>query len=144
MTANMVDAWKEVLAFLKNIWDNSVVTQTVPLYQPNLNTTTPPTSTAPWARVNLVFDESYQSALGDTVKRYTLPGYLSVQIFIPVGTTVVTALSIAQVVIEGLRGQRTASGVLFRDTRTEEISKSISGNWYQYNVLIFVEVDDIQ
>ena len=145
MTTGLVEAWTDVLAFVKNVWDNDSVTQDVPVAWPNLNTNTPlATGNIPWARIDVLFDENYQSGLGDSRRRYTMPGYLTVQIFTPVGQGKLLALGIAQVVIRGVRGQRTTNGVIFRDSRTTENEKSITGNWYQYNVTFNLEVDDIQ
>ena len=101
----------------------------------------PDDSAVSWARASVQTCLSRQPAFGHSTRRYENSGLLTVQIFTPVGVGLKQAKKLAEVVLAGFRGHRTTNGVVFRDMDLVDVGAD--GKWYQYNVLVGFEVDEI-
>ena len=140
MSATYDTANDEILAFFKTAWDT---TGLLALYE-NVAGTKPPTQAA-WARVTVRHGPGGQTALTGSLgtNRFDRTGLVTVQIFIPNGQGLSQGYSLGKVVTDAFEGKSTASAVWFRNvTPPNEIGAS--GEWFQLNVTIGFEYDEIK
>lgn len=139
MTATFEEAQDEVYGLFKTAWDT---TGFIALY-PNVAGSVPTTPT-PWARAKATLfnggDASLSGALG--TRRYERQGLFTAQIFVPAGEGLERAMQLAKIVVDAYDGQRTASGIWFRNARVADVGPD--GDWYQVNVLVNYEFDEIK
>jgi hypothetical protein len=123
------DAWDTT--GYKMIWDD--------------NPGTIPTTMVPWARSTLIHVTGFQATLtdGSGRKRFRRTGFLTVQIFTPTGEGLSSADILAKLISDAFEGQSSPLGVWFRDVKTNEVG-SDDGNWYQTNVVIDFEYDEVK
>lgn len=97
-----------------------------------------------WMRVAMIHTGGNQSTLANDrgTKRFTNTGNLVVQIFTPAGQGQRLSDTIASTIVNGFRGYASPGGVWFRNARPEEIGTS--GAWYQINVRVFYQYDQLQ
>lgn len=108
---------------------------------------TPPDATKYWARVSIQGVTEAQVSLADQVtgpakRRYEPKGLIFVQLFAPmVADGMDNGRKLAMIARDAFRGQQTASGVVFRNVRINELSND--GKSYRFNVVAEYEYDDI-
>lgn len=116
---------------------------TAPIVQWPDDEENPPPADQAFARIRLIHGQSVQSTFGTAgQRRFTRPGIVSVQIFAPItkggGSTL--AQNLATIARNAYEGVGTASGILFRRSRTKEVGGD--GTWYQINVTVEFEYDE--
>ncbi len=145
MTATLTTTEDDLYGRLKDVWDAPGPSAGVALVYQNVGVAdgvAPPNEgTVSWARASVQTSLSRQTAFGHSTRRYENTGVLSVQIFTPVGVGLKQAKTLAEIVLAGFRGHRTTNGVIFRDMDLVDVGSD--GKWYQLNVLVNFEVDEI-
>lgn len=138
MTATFEVAMDEILGVFKTAWDT---TGFVALYE-NIAEAIPTTQVS-WARATLRNSTGRQATLSgaNAAQRYRREGFLTVQIFIPIGEGLPQAYSLSKVVTDAFQGTTTASEVWFRNIRVNEIGPD--GEWFQTNVIIDFTYDEV-
>jgi hypothetical protein len=100
----------------------------------------PPGADTPWARITMNHNTGQQTTLGGVgSRRFTHQGIIVVQVFSPVGGFSIGE-NLAIIGKTAFQGQRTTSGVWFRNVRVQEIG--FDGTWNQTNVVAEFEYDD--
>lgn len=106
-----------------------------------------PDATKYWARVSIQGVSEAQVSLADEVtgpakRRYEPKGLIFVQVFAPmVADGMDKGRKLAMIARDAFRGQQTASGVVFRNVRINELPND--GKSYRFNVVAEYEYDDI-
>ncbi len=139
MAATQEVASDEMLAFFKTAWDT---TGNLAVYE-NVKGAVP-TAQAAWARPIIRHDPSgIQSLMGLLNKvKYVRTGRMVVSIFIPNGNGLSLGRSLGKTVADAFEGKTTASAVWFRNVRIIEVGPD--GEWYQFNVGIDFQYDEIK
>lgn len=103
-----------------------------------------PTTEAPWARFLVRHAAGAQGSLaGDNGRRrWTRTGFVTVQIFTPIGEGLSRSDVLAKIVLDAYEGQTTSGGAWFRNARANEIGPD--GDWFQVNVLVDFEYDEVK
>ncbi len=145
MTATLTQTEDDIYDRLKTVWDASGDSAGVALVYQNVGladgVAPPDKGTVAWARASVQTGLSRQTAFGHGTRRYENSGLLSVQIFTPVGVGLTQAKKLSEVVLAAFRGHRTPNGVIFRDMDLVDVGAD--GRWYQLNVLVAFEVDEV-
>jgi hypothetical protein len=104
----------------------------------------PPANVSPWARFTIKHSEGVQSTLPDHLgqKRWTRIGTIHVQLFANRGAGLKVLDPLCKIVGDAYEGQTTPGGAWFRNCRINEIGGS--GEWFQVNVLIDFEYDEVK
>lgn len=139
MTATYAQAVDDILGVFKTAWDT---TGWIALYT-NVKGDTP-SGEDPWARVNLQHTGGGQASLtgGLGTTRWGREGFLTVQVFAPAGEGLSGAHTLAKIISDAFEGTSTVNGVWFRNVRVNEVGED--GDWYQVNVVIDFEYDEIK
>lgn len=103
----------------------------------------PPATQIPWARVMFLPTAGNQVTLSgiDGQRRFRHVGVVTAQVFTPLGDGGRSTYALAQTIMDGFQGFSTANGVEFRNVRANTIGPS--RDWFQVNVLIDYEYDEI-
>ena len=136
-------ARSEILALFKAAWDGDPTSASLPVLWDGVAADIP--TSGAWARAMVRQTTGTQVALsGDEigVARHTHTGFLMVQIFTPLGEGLVLSDQLADIVKNGVRGKRTASGVVFRDVRTPDIGPD--GQFFHKQVVADFEYDEVK
>lgn len=147
MSATYSEAVDAILEVFKTAWDANAPNPTLVDYQ-NVsvanNVKLPPDAELSWARVTLEHLDGGQGSLsgGLGTQRYDRDGNLTIQIFTPAGTGLSEGHSLAKIVTDAYDGIATSNGVWFRNARVNEIGPD--GDWYQINVIIDFNYDEIK
>ena len=137
MTATFQQARDQICAVFKAAWDpRPVVWDDVPSEKP--------TGVPVWARFTIKHALGQQASLANAsgVSRYRRQGLIIAQIFTPCGEGLSQAYTSAKVVTDAFEGTTTAGGVWFRNVGPREVGPD--GDWYQTNVLIEFEYDEVK
>lgn len=105
----------------------------------------PPAANEPFARVTLRHGRSRQATFGPKGgRRFTRIGLVTVQVFSPLsgGGGLSFAEDLAIIARDAFEGEGTDSGIWFRNARTQEVG--LSGSWYQMNMVIEFEYDELR
>lgn len=98
-----------------------------------------------WVRVLLRHGPSSQVTLtGDTGgRRFRRLGLITIQVFAPVGEGMTDSDRFVKIILDAFEGGNTgADKILFRNVRANEIGRD--GPWFQTNVLIEFEYDEVK
>jgi hypothetical protein len=93
----------------------------------------------PWARVTIRHGEAPTRAFGQGSALYANTGFVTVQVFTPLGNANVSAYNIAFALVKAYRTAKN-EGVSFRNARLKEVGSS--GAFEQTNVLTDFSYDD--
>lgn len=139
LSLTYTQARDEILTLLKAAWDPT----TYPMIYDDLKGSVPTTST-PWARATLKHFTGNQSTLANDVgnRRFSRSGNLTVQIFTESGKGLSLSDTLAKIVTDAFEGQTSPSGIWFRNVRYNEAVAD--GNWYQVNVIVDFEYDELK
>lgn len=142
MTATAAEARVEIQTTVNVAWLADASSQNLPLLWED-KPEAPPDSGA-WARVTLRHATGRQATLRGATgeRRFRRTGTLTVQIFTPHGEGLTLNDTLSKIITDALEGVTTASGVIFRDVRPNEIGPD--GKWYQTNVLAGFEYDEVR
>lgn len=137
MTLTLAQARDAVIGVVETAWTAiGSPSEDVPLHYDGTKQDRPTdgaaaTKASSWARVTVRTIASPQAAQGR--RRYQTTSSLTVQIFTPIGDGWTLADTLAQVVLDALRGHAgSADGLWFFDITPNEIG--VDGPWLQMNV----------
>lgn len=139
MTATYAQARDDILTMVKTVWDTTGLTM---VYDDVAGE--PPAGATSWARSTIRHNEGRQTTLADAEgkKRFERTGLLIVQIFTPSGEGLSSADDLAKVISDAFEGQTSPRGVWFKNVRVNEVGPS--GNWYQVNVVVEFQYDEVK
>lgn len=136
MIASPTEARDQIFGVFKGAWNPQypVSWRDVP--------SAPPVDEVPWARIRLEHVTGVQSSINGEVgcRRYDSTGFVSVQIFCPIGDGQVTAYGLAKQVQQAYQDARLS--VWFRNVRIREATPS--GNFEQMNVIADFEYETVR
>ena len=139
----------EILTTFKTAWDAGVESAGILVIYPDAKNQVPQGNDAnndplSWARVSVEHVAGFQSTLAgeDGNKIFTRLGLLTVQIFTPRGGGLSLGDSLYKIVVDAFEGKRTANGAWFKNVRINEIGPS--GEWWQTNVIVEFEYDELK
>lgn len=136
MSANTIsEAMDEIAELFKQFWYPYAIAY------PNQDFTVP-AHTDRWARFTILHATGGQITLAgaDGNSRFDRQGSVIIQTFTPLDAGVSGAYTAAEQAMRAFEGNRTQSGVWFRNTRMIEANDP-SGLWYQINVITDFEYD---
>ena len=144
MSLTQAEARDEILTRLKAVVDAITTGSRPELVWDDTVDTVPRDKTSKWARVSLRHLDAEQATLAnqDGVRRWRRVGVLAVQLFTPLGDGLTLADSVSSTIRGGFEGYSTAGGVWFRRPRTQEVGAD--GPWFQVNVLVDFEYDEVK
>ena len=139
MTATFAQATDDILGIFKDAWDPT----TYEAIYTNIAGEVP-TGTDPWARATLQHVGGGQASLtgGLGTTRWNRTGFLTVQVFVPIGEGLSGAHNLAKIIADAFEGASTPNGVWFRNVRVNEVGPD--GDWYQVNVVVDFEYDEVK
>lgn len=133
MSMTVEQARDEMSALFKAAWGNrAVIWDGLP--------GSPPSGRTPWARFTVRHADGGSGAIGN--HRFRRQGTIFIQLFAPVGDGLSAMDPLTKIAMDAYEGQSTAGGAWFRDVRSREIGPD--GDWYQVNVLVDFEYDEIK
>ena len=140
MTATFKEAEDLILAVIKTAWD----TTGHPMLWEGVGSDAIPTTKAPWARTTLRHATGRQATLSDesSNKRFERTGFVTIQIFTPIGKGKGTGLTLAKVLADAMEGKDASVGIWFQNVRINEIG--IDGDWFQINFISDFIYDEIK
>lgn len=96
-----------------------------------------------WARYQFRLFGGTQATLASDVgsRRFIRSGIITVQVFTPLGDGLTLGDSLARTARDAFEGEAT-TGLWFRDARIIDIGPS--GAWYQQNILVDFEYDEVK
>jgi len=147
MTATYIEALDELQAMFSTGWIAGAppIVGVVPFISwPGLERKDPPESDKYYTRFSQQTSNEEQSNLkGVGLRRYTIEGFLFIQIFAPLSDTegVDNARQLAVMVRDIYKGKQTVSSIFLRNARIQEIGSD--DKWYQINVVVDFEHDYI-
>lgn len=112
---------------------------------PGVDSGSAPPPDEAYARVRVRHTTSRQATFGAKgSRRYTRPGFVSVQVFAPIagGAGLTFAESLAIIARNAFEGEGTDSGIWFRRSVINDIGES--GTWHQMNMVIEFEYDELR
>lgn len=140
MTATPEQAVDDILDVFKAAWDTTGFTA---VYDEEGVAGKIPATQDPWSRVSVRHATGEQASLsgGTGTKRYRSTGFVMMQIFTPIGESLVQARQLAQLLKVAYQGITTPRQVWFRRARLNEVGSD--GDWYQINVIADFTYDEI-
>lgn len=142
MPMNLTTARDELLGRVKTLID-SIASQDRPvvIYDDAFKET-PRGRTDKWCRVGMIHTGGGQASLANHLgkSRYVRRGFILVEIFTVAGAGQRLSDLIGATLLGGFK-EATSGGAWFRGPRPEEIGQN--GAWYQLNVRVFFEYDEI-
>jgi hypothetical protein len=141
MIANISQARDEILATFRDAWEADETSAVVPVLYWDIAQDVP--NSGPWARVTVRHSAGNKSSLSNEVgsRRFTYVGTIFVQIFTVHEDGMVSADVLADIAMRAFEGNVTSGGVIFRQVRLNEVGQD--GQWFQTNVLVDFEYDNI-
>lgn len=99
-----------------------------------------PTTRVSWARFAIRHSDGGSASISrNHFRRY---GTIIIQLFSPVGDGLSALDPLTKIALDAYEGQSTAGGAWFRNVRSKEIGPD--GDWYQVNVLVDFEYDEVK
>ena len=144
MTATRLQAKNEMYAIFTTAWEADETSATVPVQYPDVAWPGPPKEGA-WARIAIAHEAGFPATLGGETgnRRFRKLGTVTVQIFTEFGKGEQEADELAIIAEKAFEGEVTSPGrVIFRNARTIEIGRD--GQWFQTNVLVDFEYDEVR
>jgi hypothetical protein len=133
---DITTARDEILSLFKTAWDNSPITNGLPLV---FDDSKKEIADDCFARITIQHNTGFQASFGAT--RFTRLGIVFVQIFTPLGNGLKLSDEISELVLSAFEGKSTTSGVWFRNCRLNEIGET--DKWFQTNVVCEFEYDKV-
>lgn len=149
---NTNDARNSIYQLLYTAWQASSVTQDETIVWANRTEDVPqapdnfndPSGPSVWASVAVNHSSSAIASLRGTngLTRYRRVGFVEVSVYTPAGNGLESNDAVVEVVLGGLEGKTTASGVELRSASIREVGNS--GPWYQTVVTVDFEYDEVK
>lgn len=147
MSATFSTARDEILDAFKTAWDagaGALNSGTVPtVFWDGVPEPVDKPHDAPWARIQIRHGLGGQTGIGrnSPQSRFTKTGVVTVQVFQPLAQPGLSqSEGLAEVAKSAFEGVSTASCVIFRNVRINEVGATDA--WYQMNVLAEFEYDE--
>lgn len=150
--ANQAAARNEVMALLNTAWLANGTSADVPLLWDNVSGNAPPkpdstgkAEAGSWARAQMRHNVGGQVSLADDQgrRRWRRSGIITVEVYTPLGTGFDRLHDeLVQIVKDAFEGKTTVSDIIFSDVAPREIGPD--GPWFQSNVLIAFEYDEVK
>jgi hypothetical protein len=139
MSLTYQQAKDEILAVFKTAWD----TTGYPVHYQDVRKQRD-RDEEPWAVVTLQHSAGFQSTLSGAqgARTFTRLGFLTTQVFVPVGKGLQESYELAKVVSDAFEGTATPGGVWFRNVRLNEVGRD--GEFYQLNVIVEFSYDEVK
>lgn len=105
----------------------------------------PPPVTKPYATHTIRHAKSQQITFGPPgQRRFLRPGVIAVQVFTPLANSQGLSLAekLAIIARDAYEGKATTGGIWFRNARINEVGPD--GTWYQQNMVVEFEYDEIK
>lgn len=140
MPATFDSAYDQIFGLFTAEWDAETPAVTggaaPEIFYQHLPDSGPQPSSDPWCRVSMQHATNAQSALDPDggLKRFTVTGVVTVQVFVPIGGTGPQLLrQLSRVAKEVFQGRRTSDdSIWFRNSQIIEVG--VDGPWLQNNV----------
>jgi hypothetical protein len=142
MSATPKQARDEILAKFHEAWDADTTSADVPVLYSDQPQEVP--DSGAWARITVRHLAGGQVTLSNSSgsRRFRHEGTIFVQIFTPFNDGMELGDDLAMIAQRAFEGEVTSPGrVIFRRVRINEIGQD--GQWFQTNVLVDFEYDDI-
>lgn len=138
MTATLIEARDAMYTLVKAAWPTAYQILWDDL------AALPPTTPSPWARTTITFSSGGQASLNNDqgAARYVREGFITIQIFTPVGEGLDSNIALGQLMLDAFDGKATSNGVWFRNANYSPIGNS--GDFYQANVLVNFIFDEVK
>ena len=150
MTATVTQARNEVFTLFRTAWLADASSLGVELRYEDVGPTDPPKiptgGDAPsWVRIQLRHADGDQSSLGgETGTRiFERFGIITVQVFTPTGDGLVLNDTLSLIARNAFEGKTTSPGAV-RLRRARIVAVGEDGPWYQSNVLVDFEYDEVK
>lgn len=147
MPADFNSAYDQIFALFTTKWnaDTPAITggSAPEIFYQGITDVGPQPPEDPWCRISIQHVTNQQSALNPEggLKRFTVTGFVTVQIFVPIGEGLNLIRQLAPVAKEAFQGVRTADdSIWFRDSAINEVGTD--GPWNQFNVSSFFEYEE--
>lgn len=105
-----------------------------------------PNVTEAWARYLIRHTGSRQATFGEkSNRRFTRSGIITIQVFAPIGVRgggLTTAEQLSQIARDCYEGVQTGNDLMFRNAKIVEVGPT--NGWYQYNVTIDFQYDEVK
>lgn len=142
--SSITDARDLIIGVLDSAW--SVSASNIPLaFEDVKEDDIPPKNGTAWARIQVRHNSFFKATVGGEVgnRRFRRVGLVTIQIFTPVGEGLSQADSLAKIALDAFEGKSTgADSIEFRNARINEIGRD--GSWFQTNVLVDFEYDEVK
>lgn len=104
----------------------------------------PPKTIVPWLRLQMHHTTGFQATLanGTGVRRFRRTGVYMIQVFSPLGSSLLDPQNHSKIVNDALEGVATPHDVLIRNVRITEVGSD--GHWFQTNVIADFEYDEVK
>jgi hypothetical protein len=104
----------------------------------------PPKGATPWLRLQVRHTDGRQATLANDAgcRRFRRYGLYTIQVFSPLGSSLLDPEELSILVVDALEGVRTPHCVFLRNVRMNEIGSD--GHWFQVNVMADFEYDVIK
>ena len=143
MTATPEQAVDDILDVFRAAWNPTGFIAVYDLENTGKDNSRPPDTEDPWTRVSMRHVTGNQSSLtgGLGTIQYTNTGTLTMSLFVPIGEGLVRGRQLASTLQRAYRGISTPRQVWFRRSRINEIGSD--GHWFQINIIVEFEYDEI-
>lgn len=152
VVANQKAARNEVMSLLNTAWEANATSKDIELRWHNIGNQPPPkpattakAEAAAWARAQMQHNSGGQVSLaGDGgLRRYQRTGIITVEVYTPKGTGFDQLHDeLIQIVKDTFEGKTTPSDIVFFNVTPREVGPD--GPWFQSNVLIVFEYDEVK
>ena len=149
MSLTITQAVDEIYGLFHATWDTDGDTNLYPVHYEGREFEVPEGQDASgnplaWVRLLIRFPSMEKATVGNTAgqSRYRRNGFISINIFTPLGIGGGLRDLLLQKVLDIFEGQRTAGGVFFRGTTSP--TNGPDGSWFQQNITFLFEFDQIK
>lgn len=146
MSLTVLAARNEILTRFKTVWDAGA-TSGIPVFYDDVPGDVPQGADgsgnpSTWLRIQVRHGEGRQIGFGDGKRRLHRLGVVTAQLFTASGTGLSTADPLVTILLNAFEGASTPGGVWFRNARVNEVGQD--GGWYQTNVLVEFNYDEVK
>jgi hypothetical protein len=143
---SIATARDDILSLFYSAWNAGPPSQGIAVVYDDTMGSTPKDGqpALPWARAVVKHLNGGQASLANFngTSRYRRAGIFTVQVFTPYGGGLSLSDTLVSVIVNAFEGKASTNGVWFRQVRINEVGQD--GLWYQTNVLINFEYDEVK
>ncbi len=130
------DLREELSAFARTVWAAALVAASQPSTAPisyENNNFNPPADGSLWARLTIKNTDGDRVSLGKESGLFRREGLVTLQIFIPIGSSTFVADQLADSIVEAFEDAAAIGNIWFRNTTMREVGPD--GTFHQVNVV---------